>query len=88
MAFFVYKLDRISRDLVDFSIMWKEFKAARVTFISLNEQFDTSSAIPVIIAIVPFVHGVSDIVRYGFCCPFAAALRGNVVSVQVIANFT
>ena len=41
----VYKLDRISRDLVDFSIMWKEFKAARVTFISLNEQFDTSSAI-------------------------------------------
>ena len=41
----VYKIDRVSRDLVDFSIMWKEFKAGRVTFISLNEQFDTSSAI-------------------------------------------
>ncbi len=41
----VYKIDRISRNLVDFSLMYDDFKANRTTFISLNEQFDTSSAI-------------------------------------------
>ena len=41
----VYKIDRISRNLVDFSVMYDEFKRNRVTFVSLNEQFDTSSAI-------------------------------------------
>lgn len=41
----VYKIDRISRNLVDFSMMYDDFKYHRVTFISLNEQFDTSSAI-------------------------------------------
>lgn len=41
----VYKIDRISRNLVDFSLMYDDFKRSRVTFISLNEQFDTSSAI-------------------------------------------
>lgn len=41
----VYKIDRISRNLVDFSFMYDDFKYNRVTFISLNEQFDTSSAI-------------------------------------------
>ena len=41
----VYKIDRISRNLVDFSVMYDEFRKYRVTFISLNEQFDTSSAI-------------------------------------------
>ena len=41
----VYKIDRISRNLVDFSLMYDDFKYNRVTFISLNEQFDTSSAI-------------------------------------------
>lgn len=41
----VYKIDRISRNLVDFSLMYDDFKRNRVTFISLNEQFDTSSAI-------------------------------------------
>ena len=40
----VYKIDRISRNLVDFSIMYNEFKYHDVAFISLNEQFDTSSA--------------------------------------------
>ena len=40
----VYKIDRISRNLVDFSVMYDEFKKNRVIFISLNEQFDTSSA--------------------------------------------
>ena len=37
----VYKIDRISRNLVDFSLMYEDFKRERVTFISLNEQFDT-----------------------------------------------
>jgi Site-specific recombinases, DNA invertase Pin homologs len=41
----VYKIDRISRNLVDFSIMFDTFKYSRVTFVSINEQFDTSSAI-------------------------------------------
>ena len=41
----VYKIDRISRNLVDFSLMYDDFKDNRTTFISLNEQFDTSSAI-------------------------------------------
>lgn len=41
----VYKIDRISRNLVDFSLMYDEFKKYHVTFISLNEQFDTSTAI-------------------------------------------
>lgn len=41
----VHKIDRISRNLVDFSLMYDEFKKYRVTFISLNEQFDTSTAI-------------------------------------------
>ena len=40
----VYKIDRISRNLVDFSLMYEEFRKYRCTFISLNEQFDTSSA--------------------------------------------
>ena len=41
----VYKIDRISRNLVDFSLMYDDFKNNRVSFISLNEQFDTSTAI-------------------------------------------
>lgn len=41
----VYKIDRISRNLVDFSLMYDKFKKHRVTFVSLSEQFDTSSAI-------------------------------------------
>lgn len=41
----VYKIDRISRNLVDFSLMYDDFKRNHVAFISLNEQFDTSSAI-------------------------------------------
>ena len=41
----VYKIDRISRNLVDFSQMYDEFKRRKVTFISLNEQFDTSNAL-------------------------------------------
>jgi len=41
----VWKIDRISRNLLDFSQMYKELKSLGVTFVSKNEQFDTSSAI-------------------------------------------
>lgn len=41
----VWKLDRISRNLLDFAAMYAELKALGVTFISKNEQFDTSTAI-------------------------------------------
>lgn len=41
----VWKIDRISRNLLDFAEMYQELKDLGVTFISKNEQFDTSSAI-------------------------------------------
>ena len=40
----VWKIDRISRNLVDFATMYDEMKRIGVTFVSKNEQFDTSSA--------------------------------------------
>lgn len=40
----VWKIDRISRNLTDFSEMYDEIKEYGITFISKNEQFDTSSA--------------------------------------------
>lgn len=40
----VWKIDRISRNLLDFAQMYKELQRLRVTFVSKNEQFDTSSA--------------------------------------------
>lgn len=40
----VYKLDRISRNLLDFMGMYEELEELKVTFISLNENFDTNSA--------------------------------------------
>lgn len=40
----VWKIDRISRNLLDFSEMYEELQALRVTFVSKNEQFDTSTA--------------------------------------------
>lgn len=40
----VWKIDRISRNLRDFTEMYDEIKACGITFISKNEQFDTSSA--------------------------------------------
>ena len=40
----VWKVDRISRNLLDFTSMYEELKQRKVTFISLNEQFDTSTA--------------------------------------------
>ena len=41
----VYRIDRISRNVLDFSQMYDELKRLDVTFVSKNEQFDTSSAI-------------------------------------------
>lgn len=40
----VWKIDRISRNLKDFSEMYEELKECKVTFVSKNEQFDTSTA--------------------------------------------
>ncbi|MBQ1518218.1 MAG: recombinase family protein [Ruminococcus sp.] len=40
----VYKLDRISRSIVDFVDMLREFKEHNVSFASSQEGFDTSSA--------------------------------------------
>lgn len=40
----VWKLDRISRNLLDFAGMYEELKQLGVTFVSKNEQFDTSTA--------------------------------------------
>lgn len=40
----VWKIDRISRNLLDFAAMYSELKQLGVVFASKNEQFDTSSA--------------------------------------------
>lgn len=40
----VWKIDRISRNLLDFAGMYSELKRLGVVFVSKNEQFDTSSA--------------------------------------------
>ncbi len=40
----VWKIDRISRNLKDFTQMYDDLKECGITFISKNEQFDTSSA--------------------------------------------
>ena len=40
----VWKIDRISRNLLDFAEMYAELKQLGVIFVSKNEQFDTSSA--------------------------------------------
>lgn len=39
----VYKLDRISRSVLDFSEMMQEFQKYNVSFVSATEHFDTSS---------------------------------------------
>lgn len=41
----VWKIDRISRNLLDFTAMYEELKRLGVVFVSKNEQFDTSTAI-------------------------------------------
>ena len=40
----VWKIDRISRNLLDFAGMYSELKDLGVIFVSKNEQFDTSTA--------------------------------------------
>lgn len=40
----VNKIDRISRNLLDFAAMYEELKKYNVVFVSCNEQFDTSNA--------------------------------------------
>lgn len=40
----VWKIDRISRNLLDFATLYEELQELRVTFVSKNEQFDTSTA--------------------------------------------
>lgn len=42
-AVIVYKLDRISRSILDFSQMMEEFRKRNVEFISVNEKFDTTT---------------------------------------------
>lgn len=39
----VYKLDRFSRSLMDFVSIWHELQKYGVEFLSVNEQFDTST---------------------------------------------
>ncbi len=39
----VYKLDRISRAIIDFSVMLNMFEKFNVKFVSCNEKFDTST---------------------------------------------
>lgn len=41
----VWKIDRVSRNLLDFASMYAELQSLGVVFISKNEQFDTSTAI-------------------------------------------
>lgn len=41
----VWKIDRVSRNLLDFASMYDELQRLGVIFISKNEQFDTSTAI-------------------------------------------
>ena len=40
----VWKIDRISRNLIDFASLYRDLKDIGVTFVSKNEQFDTSTA--------------------------------------------
>lgn len=41
----VYKIDRLSRSLLDFSKLMETFRARDVTFVSVTQQFQTSSAV-------------------------------------------
>ena len=40
----VYKIDRVSRNLLDFSMMYSELQKLGVSFVSKTENFDTSTA--------------------------------------------
>ena len=40
---YVYRLDRFSRSVADFGRLWETLKACNVEFVSVNENFDTST---------------------------------------------
>ena len=40
---YVYRLDRFSRSVADFGRLWETLKAHNVEFVSVNENFDTST---------------------------------------------
>ena len=40
---YVYRLDRFSRSVADFGKLWEILRAHRVEFVSINENFDTST---------------------------------------------
>ena len=40
-----YRLDRVSRNIVDFGKIWETLNENKVDFVSVNERFDTSSTI-------------------------------------------
>ena len=42
-AIVVYRLDRISRNIGDFAKLIEQFNQMKIDFISIKEQFDTSS---------------------------------------------
>lgn len=39
----VYRLDRLSRSIIDFGQLWNELEKNRVEFVSVNEKFDTTT---------------------------------------------
>ncbi len=39
----VYRLDRLSRSILDFGQLWNELELHQVEFVSVNEKFDTST---------------------------------------------
>lgn len=39
----VYRLDRLSRSIIDFGQLWNELEENRVEFVSVNEKFDTAT---------------------------------------------
>ena len=40
---YVYRLDRFSRSVADFGKLWEILRAHQVEFVSINENFDTST---------------------------------------------
>lgn len=40
---YVYRLDRFSRSVADFGKLWEILRAHNVEFVSINENFDTST---------------------------------------------
>ena len=41
----VYRLDRLSRSIIDFGQLWTELELHQVDFVSVNEKFDTSTPV-------------------------------------------